>query len=228
MEPGKEVQLISYLDETHKLLNKAQENLLLVARAIQPVRPEDCETANPDVIKNYIPENLKLEISQQLIVLIHEKLGTISEIAPTTNLHTDIDMDSLDAVELTMAIEDFFNITVEDEEAENITTLQSAIDFIFKKLEAKKTCDYGSPETGTCSLKHSSDSRQEEHCFHSKLLSNKCESYNDCAFTSKSKELKPITIDALLDLLKECRHCAEYGYKNAELVDQIDEIIAKS
>jgi acyl carrier protein len=258
LEPGKDVQLISFLDETHKLLDKAQENLLIVARAIQPKicvcttctaitngicmvcklpkrdpkeRPEECETANPDVIKNYIPEQFKLEISKEIQRIIHEKLGTSSEIEPTTNLHTEIDMDSLDAVEITMAFEDFFDITLEDEEAEGITTLQSAIDLIFKKIDVKKDCDYGHGDLtmGKCSRIHSSDSRtQDSNVFHSKFLSNKCESGGSCAFTKKPAMLMPITIESLIDILKECRHCAEYGYKNPELVNKIDEIIAAS
>ena len=45
----------------------------------------------------------------------------------------DLDADSLDAVELVMAIEDAFGIEITDDEAQLITSVQSAIDLIISK-----------------------------------------------------------------------------------------------
>ena len=42
----------------------------------------------------------------------------------------DLDADSLDTVELVMALEEEFEIDIPDEAAENISTVQSAVDFI--------------------------------------------------------------------------------------------------
>jgi acyl carrier protein len=42
----------------------------------------------------------------------------------------DLDADSLDTVELVMALEEEFGIEIADEAAEKITTVQSAVDFI--------------------------------------------------------------------------------------------------
>ena len=42
----------------------------------------------------------------------------------------DLDADSLDTVELVMALEEEFEIDIPDEVAEKITTVQSAVDFI--------------------------------------------------------------------------------------------------
>jgi len=42
----------------------------------------------------------------------------------------DLGADSLDAVELVMALEEEFECEIPDEEAENITTLQQAVDYI--------------------------------------------------------------------------------------------------
>ena len=44
----------------------------------------------------------------------------------------DLGADSLDTVELLMALEDHFKTEIPDEEAEKITTIQSAIDYISK------------------------------------------------------------------------------------------------
>ena len=45
----------------------------------------------------------------------------------------DLDADSLDAVELVMAIEDAFGIEITDDEAQLVTSVQSAIDLIISK-----------------------------------------------------------------------------------------------
>ena len=53
------------------------------------------------------------------------------------NIHTnfsDLDIDSLDAVELIMAWEDFFNIQITDDEAEAIKNMESAYKVIKKKI----------------------------------------------------------------------------------------------
>lgn len=46
---------------------------------------------------------------------------------------TDLGADSLDTVELIMVLEEEFDIEIPDEEAEKITTVQAAIDFIKNK-----------------------------------------------------------------------------------------------
>mgnify|MGYP000900621680 CR=1 FL=1 len=55
------------------------------------------------------------------------------EIKLESNLTTDLGADSLDAVELIMAIEDEFNVQVSDEQAQKIRTVKDIVDF----LEAK-------------------------------------------------------------------------------------------
>lgn len=49
---------------------------------------------------------------------------------------TDLGADSLDTVELVMAIEEEFNIEIPDEDAENISTLEQAVDFIQGRMES--------------------------------------------------------------------------------------------
>ena len=53
-----------------------------------------------------------------------------SDITMDTNLTKDLEADSLDAVEIIMAIEDEYGIEIPDEEAENIQTVQDLVRFV--------------------------------------------------------------------------------------------------
>ena len=53
-----------------------------------------------------------------------------SEVVPTASFITDLNADSLDIVEMVMAIEKEFDIEIPDDEAEKIRTVQNAIDYI--------------------------------------------------------------------------------------------------
>ena len=68
--------------------------------------------------------------------IIADKLGVEkSEVVPEASFTDDLNADSLDLVELIMAFEEEFGtddspIEISDEEAENITSVQRAIDFL--------------------------------------------------------------------------------------------------
>ena len=71
------------------------------------------------------------EIQAKIVQIISEQLGKDeSDISMSSNFIEDLDADSLDTVELVMALEEEFEIDIPDEAAENITTVQSAVDFI--------------------------------------------------------------------------------------------------
>ncbi|MBC8220503.1 MAG: acyl carrier protein [Proteobacteria bacterium] len=71
------------------------------------------------------------ETQAKVIKIISEQLGKDeSEINMNSNFIEDLDADSLDTVELVMALEEEFEIDIPDEAAEKITTVQSAVDFI--------------------------------------------------------------------------------------------------
>ena len=51
-------------------------------------------------------------------------------ITPDLNFLTDIDADSIDFVELVLEVEDMFNVSISDEDAESLVTLQQTVDYI--------------------------------------------------------------------------------------------------
>jgi acyl carrier protein len=63
--------------------------------------------------------------------IIVEQLGVEeNEVSPEASFIDDLGADSLDTVELVMAFEEEFNIEIPDEDAEGISTVQDAIDYI--------------------------------------------------------------------------------------------------
>lgn len=71
------------------------------------------------------------EIVAKVTKIISEQLGKDeAEIKLESHFIDDLDADSLDTVELVMALEEEFGIDIPDDAAEKITTVQSAVDFI--------------------------------------------------------------------------------------------------
>ncbi|WDV47662.1 acyl carrier protein [Clostridiaceae bacterium M8S5] len=72
-------------------------------------------------------------VFEKLVKIIHEQLSVPAEdITLETSLQNDLEADSLDIVELIMAIEDEFNIEISDDEAESIKTVKDAVEYIEK------------------------------------------------------------------------------------------------
>jgi acyl carrier protein len=70
-------------------------------------------------------------IEEKVKQIIVEQLGVEeSEVTPTASFVDDLGADSLDTVELVMALEESFEITIPDEDAEKIQTVKQAIDYI--------------------------------------------------------------------------------------------------
>lgn len=68
--------------------------------------------------------------------ILVDKLGIVeTEITPDANLIKDLGIDSLDYAELIMEFEQTFEIRIPDEDAEQLQTINEAIDYINKKRQ---------------------------------------------------------------------------------------------
>ena len=70
-------------------------------------------------------------IQDRVIKIVAEQLGVKEdEVKADASFVEDLGADSLDTVELVMALEEEFDTEIPDEEAEKITTVQAAIDYV--------------------------------------------------------------------------------------------------
>ena len=71
------------------------------------------------------------DIEQRVKKIVAEQLGVNeAEVKTASSFVDDLGADSLDTVELVMALEDEFGTEIPDDQAEKITTVQQAIDFV--------------------------------------------------------------------------------------------------
>ena len=71
------------------------------------------------------------DIASKVKAIIVDKLGVDeSEVVNEASFTNDLGADSLDTVELVMALEEEFETEIPDEEAEKISTVQAAIDYV--------------------------------------------------------------------------------------------------
>lgn len=76
------------------------------------------------------------EITTKVIEIVCKQLGVTKEkVTPETSFVNDLGADSLDTVELVMEIEDAFDLTIPDDEAEKIQTVGDAIRYIEKSVK---------------------------------------------------------------------------------------------
>ncbi len=79
------------------------------------------------------------EVEEKVISIVSEQLGVDkAEISRETSFVNDLNADSLDTVELIMELEDAFEMSIPDEEAEKIQTVGQAVNYIVQHLNAKK------------------------------------------------------------------------------------------
>jgi acyl carrier protein len=73
------------------------------------------------------------DIAEKIKKIISEQLNVSEEdVVPEASFVDDLGADSLDQVELIMAMEEEFDLSISDEDAEKIATVQNAVDYIIK------------------------------------------------------------------------------------------------
>ena len=78
-------------------------------------------------------------VEEKVKQIIVDQLGVEpSEVTPASSFVDDLGADSLDRVELIMALEETFGVEIPDDEAEKISTVQNAVDYIQKNAKSVK------------------------------------------------------------------------------------------
>jgi acyl carrier protein len=78
-----------------------------------------------------------VEIKNRIVEIIANQLGIEEEdVTAAASVIDDLGADSLDIVELVMALEEEFDLEIPDEEAEKITNVQNIFDYMANALQA--------------------------------------------------------------------------------------------
>ena len=78
-------------------------------------------------------------VDEKVKQIIVEQLGVDeAEVTPSASFVDDLGADSLDTVELVMAFEEAFDIEIPDEDAEKITRVKEAVEYIESHAKTKK------------------------------------------------------------------------------------------
>jgi acyl carrier protein len=77
---------------------------------------------------------MNMSVEEKVKEIISKQLGVDADkVTPESSFIDDLGADSLDTVELVMALEEAFNVEIPDEDAENIMKVKDAIKYIDEK-----------------------------------------------------------------------------------------------
>ncbi len=80
---------------------------------------------------------MEMQLEERVCELIVEQLGVSrEEIVPEASFIDDLGADSLDIVELVMAMEETFDIEIPDDDAEKIQTIGDALSYLRERVES--------------------------------------------------------------------------------------------
>lgn len=78
-------------------------------------------------------------VADRVVAILTQRLGISPEVvAPTAELAEDLGVDSVDAVEFTLALEREFNVTLPDEIIADVRTVQDVVDLVSQKIPASE------------------------------------------------------------------------------------------
>ncbi|CAH2560110.1 acyl carrier protein [Cardinium endosymbiont of Oedothorax gibbosus] len=81
----------------------------------------------------------KENIMAQVVAIVVDKLNvSAQEVLPTAHFVNNLGADSLDQVELVLELEKKFNVFIKDDEATNLQTVGSVVDYLEKALAQRK------------------------------------------------------------------------------------------
>ncbi|TNY18254.1 acyl carrier protein-like protein [Rhodotorula diobovata] len=118
------------------LVTPVARRAALTPAAVAPLRfaPSLLVQQRTYAASSLAPETIKARIED--VLKSFEKVDA-TKVAPAASFTNDLGLDSLDAVEVVMAIEEEFAIEIPDEDADRITTVGEAVDYITKSPEAR-------------------------------------------------------------------------------------------
>jgi acyl carrier protein len=84
-----------------------------------------------------MPDN---DVEKEIVSIISEVSGfDADKIAPEKNFFKDLEVDSIKAIEITVAIEKKFKISIRDEDVPKIATVREAVELVLRLLNQKLT-----------------------------------------------------------------------------------------
>jgi len=122
-QPARQSAVIARFAASSSFVTKSQ----FIPSAFQAVRCYSASSALP-----------KTEVEGRIIDLLKnfDKVSDPSKLSPTAHFSNDLGLDSLDTVEVVMAIEEEFSIEIPDKEADAIHSVDKAVNYILAQPDA--------------------------------------------------------------------------------------------